>query len=83
MNFAREHGLDLAVRGGGHNGAGLGSVDDGLVIDLSEMNGVEVDPERRTARSAAARCSSDVDAATHAFGLATPAGSSPPPASAG
>lgn len=47
VNFAREHELLLVVRSGGHNGAGLGSVDDGLVIDLSEMNGIRVDPEGR------------------------------------
>ena len=47
VNFAREKKLPLAVRGGGHNGAGLGLCDDGLVIDLSEMRGVRVDPARR------------------------------------
>ena len=50
VNFARENGLLLAVRGGGHNGAGLGICDGGLVIDLSQMKGVRVDPEGRTAR---------------------------------
>jgi FAD binding domain len=50
VGFAREHELLLAVRGGGHNGDGLGSCDDGLVIDLSRMKGVRVDPARRTAR---------------------------------
>src|SRR5881392_1101487 len=49
VNAGREAGLDIAVRGGGHNGPGLGSVDDGLVIDLSELRGVIVDPERRIA----------------------------------
>ncbi|HZC76475.1 MAG TPA: FAD-binding protein, partial [Ktedonobacterales bacterium] len=44
VNFAREHQLPLAVRGGGHNGPGLGTVDDGLVIDLAQMKGVRVDP---------------------------------------
>ena len=43
--FGRTQGLDIAIRGGGHNGGGLGSVDDGLVIDLSGMRGVRVDPE--------------------------------------
>ena len=50
VHFAREHDLLLAVRSGGHNGGGLGSCDDGLVIDLSRMKGVRVDPERRTVR---------------------------------
>ncbi|MDF2773870.1 MAG: linked oxidoreductase, partial [Geminicoccaceae bacterium] len=50
VNFAREHGLLVAVRGGGHNAAGLGSCDDGIVIDLSGMRGVTVDAERRIAR---------------------------------
>ena len=74
VNFAREHGLLLAVRSGGHNGAGLGVCDDGLVIDLSEMNSVRVDPEARTARVEAGATLGDVDHATHAFGLATPSG---------
>ena len=50
VNFAREQRLLLAIRGGGHNGPGLGSCDDGLVIDLSPMNGVRVDPRARTVR---------------------------------
>lgn len=50
VNFARDQGMLVAIRGGGHNGPGLGSVDDGLVIDLSRMNGVRVDPATRTAR---------------------------------
>jgi hypothetical protein len=74
VGYARENGLDLAVRGGSHNGAGLGSVDDGLVIDLSAMRGVRVDPERRTAEVLGGSLVSDVDHATHAFGLAAPFG---------
>jgi FAD/FMN-containing dehydrogenase len=74
VNFAREHGLPLAVRGGGHSGPGLGVCDDGLVIDLSSMNGVRVDPARRTARVAGGCTWGDVDHATHPFGLATPSG---------
>src|SRR6266487_4486260 len=50
VNFARDHQLTLAVRGGGHNGPGLGTCDDGLVIDLSGMKGIRVDPVARTAR---------------------------------
>lgn len=43
VNFGREHGLLIAIRGGGHNGGGLGSCDDGLVIDLSQMKGIRID----------------------------------------
>src|SRR5579872_314013 len=50
VNFARDQGLLLAIRGGGHNGPGLGSCDDGLVIDLSPMKGVRVDTAQRTVR---------------------------------
>lgn len=74
VNFARDNGLLLAIRGGGHNGPGLGSVDDGLVIDLSEMKGVRVDPASRTVRVGPGCTSGDVDHATHAFGLAVPFG---------
>ena len=74
VNFARDTGLLTAIRGGGHNGGGLGVCDDGLVIDLSRMRGVHVDPEARTARVAGGCTWGDVDHATHAFGLATPSG---------
>ena len=74
VNFAREHHLLLAVRGGGHNGPGLATCDDGLVIDLSELKGVNVDPKQRTARVAGGATWGEVDHATHAFGLATPSG---------
>ena len=74
VGFARREGLELAVRGGGHNGAGLGSVADGLVIDLSLMNGVRVDPEHRVATVAGGAVIGDLDHATHPFGLATPTG---------
>ena len=50
VNFGRDSKLPIAVRGGSHNGAGLGSVDDGLVIDLSEMRGTRVDPAKRVVR---------------------------------
>jgi FAD/FMN-containing dehydrogenase len=74
VNFAREHGLPLAVRGGGHSGPGLGVCDDGLVVDLSSMKGVRVDPASRTVRVGGGCVWGDVDHATHAFGLATPSG---------
>ena len=72
VTFARESGLRVAVRGGGHNGPGLGSVDDGLVIDLVGMNGVRVDPASRTVRVGPGCTSGDVDHATHPYGLAVP-----------
>ena len=74
VNYGREHGLDIAIRGGGHNGAGLASVDDGLVIDLSALNGVEVDADNRTVKIGGGALLGDVDTATNAHGLATPAG---------
>jgi FAD/FMN-containing dehydrogenase len=74
VNFAREHHLTLAVRGGGHSGPGLGTCDDGLVIDLSRMKGIRVDPTNRTVRVEGGCVWGDVDHATHPFGLATPSG---------
>ena len=74
VNHARSNGILLAVRGGGHNGPGLGSCDGGLVIDLSRMRGVWVDPVGRTAQVAGGCVWGDVDHATHAFGLAVPFG---------
>src|SRR5258706_11359305 len=74
VNFAREHGLTLAVRGGGHSGPGLGTCDDGLVIDLSGMKGMRVDPSARTVRVEGGCTWGEVDHATHPFGLATPSG---------
>jgi FAD/FMN-containing dehydrogenase len=74
VSFGRDQGLRVAIRGGGHNGAGLGSCDDGLVIDLSTMRSVRVDPASRTVRADAGCTSGDVDHATHAFGLAVPFG---------
>jgi FAD/FMN-containing dehydrogenase len=72
--FARERGLRLAIRGGGHNGGGLGSVDDGLVIDLSIMNDVKVDPSARMVRVQGGATIGQVDTATHEHGGAVPAG---------
>ena len=74
VNYGRDNGLLTAIRGGGHNGAGLGTCDDGLVIDLSRMKGIRVDPVTKTVRVEGGCVWGDVDHATHAFGMATPCG---------
>ena len=74
VNFAREHKILIAVRGGGHNVAGNAVCDGGLVIDLSLMNGVRVDQAARTARAGGGALLGDVDRETQAFGLAAPLG---------
>jgi FAD/FMN-containing dehydrogenase len=74
VNFAREGGLDLAIRGGGHSVPGFGTYDGGVVVDLSRMRGVRVDPEKRTARAEGGATWGDFNAATYAFGLATTGG---------
>ncbi|MBV9130539.1 MAG: FAD-binding oxidoreductase, partial [Verrucomicrobia bacterium] len=74
LNFARQNDYTVAIRGGGHNGAGLGVCDQGLVIDLSLMKGIRVDPANRTVRVEPGCTQGDVDHASHAFGLAVPAG---------
>lgn len=74
VRFAREHDLPISVRGGGHNAAGLAVIDAGLVIDLSPMNAVEVDPDKRIARAGGGATWGDFDAATQAYGLATTGG---------
>jgi FAD/FMN-containing dehydrogenase len=74
VNFARDQNVLLAIRGGGHNGPGLGSCNDGLVIDLSRLKGVRVNPSNRTVRVEPGCTSGDVDHATHPFGLAVPSG---------
>ncbi|HZZ21365.1 MAG TPA: FAD-dependent oxidoreductase [Roseiarcus sp.] len=74
VNFGRDNKLPIAIRGGGHNGPGLGSVNDGLVIDLSTMRGVRVDPKNRTVRVGAGCTTGDVDHATQTFGRAVPFG---------
>ena len=72
--FARDHDLLLAIRGGGHNGAGLGTVDDGVVIDLSLLKDIQVDPTARTVRVGGGCTWGEVDQATGEHGLATPSG---------
>ncbi len=74
LDLAQREGLEVAVRGGGHSGAGLGGVDDGLVIDLGPMNGVRVDPDARLATVGGGALVGDVDHAAGGFGLAVPAG---------
>ena len=74
VDFGRAHNLLTAIRGGGHNGPGLGSCDGGMVIDLSLMKSVHVNPDRRTVRVEPGCTQGDMDHATHAFGLAVPAG---------
>ncbi|RZH67055.1 FAD-binding oxidoreductase [Natrinema altunense] len=74
VNVARENDLPVAVRGGGHNVSGSAVCDDGLVIDLSELTSVRVDPDSRTARVEGGATWADVDHETQAFGLATPGG---------
>jgi FAD/FMN-containing dehydrogenase len=72
--YGRTEGLLTAIRGGGHNGGGLGTCDDGLVIDLSMMKGIRVDPVARTVRVQPGCTGGDMDHATHAFGLAAAGG---------
>ncbi len=74
VDFARENEMQIAVRGGGHNVAGTAVSDGGLVIDLSAMNGVYVDPDARTVRAQGGATLGDVDHETQLFGLATPFG---------
>lgn len=74
VNFGRENNLLIAVRGGGHNGGGLGICNDGLVIDLSGIKFVRVDTSDNTVRVGGGNLWGEVDHATHAFGLAVPAG---------
>jgi hypothetical protein len=74
VRFAREHGLTIAVRGGGHSAAGLGVWDDALVIDLSLLRSTTVSPEDHTVRADAGCTWGDIDHATVAFGMATPSG---------
>jgi len=74
VNFARDNGLDLSIRNGGHSGPGFGTTDGGLVIDMTPMRTVHVDPRNKTARADAGATWGDFNHATHAFGLATTGG---------
>ena len=74
LKYAREHDMTIAVRGGGHSGPGFGTCEDGLVIDLSSMNNINVDPDQKTVLVGGGTLIKDMDEATHKFGLAVPAG---------
>lgn len=74
VRFAREHSLPISVRGGGHNVAGSAVCDDGLVIDLSRMKTIRIDPQKRTARADPGLLLGEFDRETQAFGLATTLG---------
>ena len=74
VSFAADHDVLLAVRGGAHNGAGLGTCDDGVVLDLSGLKDIEVDPGARTVRVGGGCVWGEVDAATNEHGMATPSG---------
>ena len=74
IGFARDHNLLLAVRGGGHNGAGLGTCEEGVVIDLSPLKDIQVDPQARTVRVGGGCTWGEVDQATNEHGMATPSG---------
>ena len=74
LQFGIDHRMEIAVRGAGHHGAGFGTVDDGLVIDLGRLRGIRVDPLETTVRVEPGCTLADLDHATHAFGLAVPTG---------
>src|SRR4051812_21343708 len=74
VNFARDTGMDLALRGGGHSAPGFGTCDGGLVVDFAGCRGVRVDPSAATARAEAGATWADFNHATGAFGLATTGG---------
>ena len=74
IRFAREHDLAVAVRSGGHSITGLSTCDDGIVIDLSRLRGVRVDPEQRTARASGGALLAELDREAQAFGLVCPVG---------
>jgi hypothetical protein len=74
VNFGREHGLEVSVKGGGHNVAGLAVTEGGLMIDLSQLNAIDVDPDARTVRAGAGLTWADLNEATQAHGLAVTGG---------
>ena len=74
VEFGCEQGLDVALRGGSHNGPGLATVEGGLVIDLSRMRSIRVDPDEKTVRVEGGAVWGDVDHAPYPFGLAVPTG---------
>lgn len=74
VKYAKENQMELAIKSGGHNGAGLALVDNGLVIDLSEMKNIQINPDKKTAKIQSGNTLADVDKATHKFGLALPSG---------
>jgi hypothetical protein len=74
VNFARENHIETSIRSGGHSGAGLALIDNGLVIDLSKLNNIQIDPTNKTGVIQPGCLLKDVDAATHEFGLALPSG---------
>ena len=74
VNLGRESGLEIAVRGGGHNVAGRATVDDGLMIDLSLMKGIHVDPGKRTVIAQGGVTWNELNRETQVHGLATPGG---------
>lgn len=74
VNFAKTNNIEVSIRSGGHNGAGLALVQDGMVIDLSEMNHIQIDSNKQTAVIEPGCLLRDVDAATHEYGLALPSG---------
>jgi FAD/FMN-containing dehydrogenase len=74
VNYARAQGADLSIRGGGHSAPGFGTNDGGVVIDLSPMKGIRVDPKAKTVRAQGGCTWGDLNHAAHAFGLATTGG---------
>ena len=74
VKFCSDNNVSIAIRSGGHNGPGLSTVDNGVVIDLRELKGIRVDPDTETVRVGPGHSQGDVDHASHPFGLHVPAG---------